>query len=31
MKMIKIMIIDKSNIKECWRDSLAVYLLTGDD
>ena len=26
-----LMIIDKSNIKQCWRDSLAVYLLTGDD
>ena len=24
-------IIDKSSIKQCWRDSLAVYLLTGDD
>ena len=26
-----LIIIDKSNIKQCWRDSLAVYLLTGDD
>ena len=26
-----LIIIDKSNIKQCWRDSMAVYLLTGDD
>ena len=30
-QLLYTLIIDKSNIKQSWRDSLSVYLLTGDD